>query len=120
MVPIEYIRQFRLSGYAIFDFVAVFLGFCILAPLLSKLFLKFRLDIPKKNWFFLSLPMSIPIHLLVGQMTPMTRDFLDVKGHYLLKIIILSLLILGLRGIKKVQKMTRAEIAENTEKKHLI
>ena len=108
MVPIEYLRQFRLSGYAIFDFIAVFLGFLILAPLLSKLFLKLKLDVPKRNWIFLSLPISIPVHLLVGQITPMTRDFFNIHDHYILKIILITLLILGLKGIKLI----------NTEKKH--
>lgn len=104
MLPIEFLRQFRLGGYAIFDFVAVFLGMYLLAPLLSKLFLKLRLNIPKHNWLFLALPIGILTHMLVGNITPMTRDFLDLGSGYILKIIILLLLIRGLRGIKIVKK----------------
>lgn len=104
MNPIEFLRQFRFSGYAIFDLVVAFLGIYLLSPLLSKIFLKIRIDIPKKNWLFLTLPISILTHLLIGKITPMTRDFMDIQSHYILKILILSLLILGLKDIKIIKK----------------
>lgn len=107
MVPIEFLRQFRFSGYAIFDFIAAFLGIYLLAPLLSKIFLKIRIDIPKRNWLFLTLPIGIAAHLLVGNITPMTKDFLDIQSHYILKILILGLLIFGIRGIKITKKSKR-------------
>ena len=104
MVPIEFLRQFRLGGYAIFDFAAVFIGMYFLAPLLSKLFLKIKINIPKNNWYFLALPFGILTHVAVGNITPMTQDFLDMGGHYILKIIMIGLLILGLKGIRIVKK----------------
>jgi len=104
MSTLEFLRQFRLLDYAIFDFVAAFLGIYLLAPLLSKLFLKIRLDIPKKNWMFLTLPIGTLTHILVGNITPMTRDVLDMSDHYILKIIMLALLFFGIRGIKIVKK----------------
>ena len=88
MIPIEFLRQFRIFDYAIFDFLAAFLGMYLLSPLLSKLFLKIKLDIPRKNWPYLTLPLGIAIHLLVGRITPMTRDFIDLNNHYILKILI--------------------------------
>ena len=105
MTTLEFLRQFRFNEYAIFDFVAVFLGMYLLSPLLSKIFLKLKIDIPKQNWLFLALPISIFAHLLVGKITPMTRDFVDIHGHYVLKILIFCLLILGTKGMKttKVQ-----------------
>jgi len=104
MIPIEFLRQFRFGGYAIFDFVVAFLGIYLFSPLLSKIFLKLRIDIPRQNWLFLTLPISIFAHLLVGKMTPMTRDFIDIHNHYILKILILSLLIFGIKSIKIVKK----------------
>ncbi|MFZ2125288.1 MAG: hypothetical protein WA087_03220 [Candidatus Saccharimonadales bacterium] len=100
MITIELLRQFRLGGYAIFDFAAAFLGIYLLSPLLSKIFLKLRIDIPKRNWLFLTLPISIVIHLIIGQTTLMTKNFLDINGHFILKILIISLLIIGIKGIK--------------------
>lgn len=104
MIPIEFLRQFRIFDYAIFDFMVVFLGFYLLAPILSKIFLKIGINIPKKNWLFLALPIGILTHLIFGNMTPMTRDFISLNGHYFLKIFIFLLLFFGLKGIKIFKK----------------
>ncbi len=104
MDTLEYLRQFRLLGYAVFDLTLAFVGIYLLAPLLSKIFLKIRMDIPKTNWLFLTLPIGILTHLLIGNLTPMTKAFFDINDHYFLKAVILILLILGLRGIKIVKK----------------
>lgn len=107
MISIEYLRQFRFGEYAIFDLTVSFLGIYLLSPLLSKLFRKLRLDIPKRNWIFLTLPIGILTHLLVGRMTPMTQNFFDIHAHYLIKIIILASLVFGIRGIKLTRKSAR-------------
>jgi len=104
MFSLEYLRQFTIFNYAIFDLVVSFLGIYLLAPSLSKLFKKIHINIPKKNWVYLTLPLSIIIHLLVQSFTPMTLDFLDKSGHYPLKIIIIILTYLGLRKIS-IQKI---------------
>lgn len=103
MTTIEFLRQFKLGEYAIFDLVASFLGIYLLSPFLSKIFKKIRLDIPKINWIYLTLPIGILAHLLVGKITPMTRDFLDLNSSYLLKILIIGLLFFGIRGIKIIR-----------------
>ena len=100
MITIEFLRQFRISNYALFDFIITFLIVYLIAPFLSKLFLKIKIIIPKKNWLFLTLPFSILIHLLFNNITPLTKNFLDLNNYYLLKIIILILFILGIKGIK--------------------
>jgi len=104
VTTIEFLRQFRIAGYAVFDFAAAFLGMFLLSPLLSKMFLRLRLDIPKKNWIFLAVPIGIAVHLLVGTITPLTRNFLDIRGHYILKLIVLALCFFGFKGIKMVKK----------------
>lgn len=110
MMSIEYLRQFRFGEFAVFDFAAAFLGVLLLSPLLSIIFLKlFRIDIPKKNWLFLTLPISIVVHLLAGEMTPMTKNFIDIHSNYILKILILGLLILGIRGIKIIKKSSLSQ-----------
>jgi hypothetical protein len=104
MDTITYLRQFRIINYAIFDLVVSFIGIYLLAPGLTKLFKKINIDIPKTNWLYLTLPIGILVHILVGTVTPMTKNFLDTNSNYLLKILILVLLILGLRNIKKNKK----------------
>jgi hypothetical protein len=102
MTTIESLRQYRIGGYAIFDLAASFFGIYLLSPLLSKFFLKIGVSIPKQNWVFLALPLGILVHVLVGNITTMTKDFLDPHSHYFLKILILGLLLYGLKGIKIV------------------
>ncbi len=104
MIPIEFFRQFRVGEYAVFDFVVAFLGIFILSPLLSKLFSKIKLDIPRKSWMYLTLPIGIISHLLVGRITPLTRDFIDIHSHYILKIIILGLIFFGTKDIRIIRK----------------
>jgi hypothetical protein len=104
MSTIEFLRQFKIGEYAVFDFAASFLGIYLLSPLLSKMFLKIRVDVPKRNWLFLTLPISVLAHLAVGEITPMTRDIIDLNGHYILKAIMLGLLFFGVKGIKISKK----------------
>lgn len=104
MDTITYLRQFRIFNYAIFDLVVSFVGIYLLAPLLSKLLKKINIDIPKINWVYLTLPIGILTHILVGKFTPMTKNFLDLNSNYILKILILVLLFLGLRNIKRIKK----------------
>lgn len=104
MTTIEFFRQFRVGGYAIFDFAVSYLGIWLLSPLLSKLFKKIRLDIPKINWLWFTLPIGILTHILVGTFTPFTRNFLDLHGHYVLKLVVLFMIVMGLRGVKILKK----------------
>lgn len=51
---------------------------------------------------YLTLPISILVHIAVGNYTKMTTNFLDLNSNYILKVFILLLLVLGLKGIKFV------------------
>lgn len=103
MITIEYLRSFKLGEYAIFDLVASFVGIYLLAPALTYLFKFIKLDIPRSSWLYLTLPMSILVHMLVGKYTPMTKYFLDPSGHYLLKLFIIGLLVFGLKAIRLIK-----------------
>jgi hypothetical protein len=104
MISIEYLRQFRFGGYALFDLIVSFLGIYLLSPVFSKLFLKLHVKIPKSSWLLLTLPIGILVHILVGNITPMTKNFLAMGQQYPLKIVIIVLTILGIRGIKMGKK----------------
>jgi hypothetical protein len=104
MNTIEFLRQYRFGEYAIFDFVISFVGIYLLSPLLSKLFLTLGIKIPKVNWLYLTIPISILAHLLVGEITPMTRNFIESNGHAFLKVVVIVLFVLGMRGIKIIKR----------------
>ena len=84
MDTLSYLRQFRIFEYAIFDLTVTFLGMALLGPWLSGLFRKLGVEIPRRNWLYLALPLGIASHLAIGQMTLMTKNFLDPAGHYLI------------------------------------
>ncbi len=103
-MTIELLRQFRVGGYALFDLVLSFLGIFILSPVLSKIFHTVHIEIPTKSWLLFTLPIGILTHIITGNRTRMTKDFLDPQGHFLLKILIIGLLLYGLKGITILKK----------------
>jgi hypothetical protein len=99
MFNIKYLRSFKILDYAIFDLAASFIGIYLLSPLLTKLFSLIHLNIPRASWIYFTIPLGIVFHIIFGNYTPMTKYFLDPTGHYLLKLFIITLIILGVRGI---------------------
>jgi len=102
MNPIEYLRQFRIGGFAVFDLTVAFLGMLALSPLLSGLCKRLGIHVPKRNWVILTLPISVLVHVLVGSMTPLTKDVLDPSGHYMAKSIIVVCIFFGVTGIRRI------------------
>jgi len=96
----ETLRLFKIGPFAIFDFVISYLGIYLLAPALSKLALKIKLHISRTQWLWLVLPLSILIHLLFGQRTPLTQMVINPNNFYLLKILIIFMLFMGLKDTK--------------------
>lgn len=108
MNAIDYLRQFRVGGFAMFDFTVAFLGMLLLSPLLSRLAKKAGIHVPKRNWVILTLPVGVLAHLLIGNITPLTKNVLDPGGHYLAKAVIIGCCILGVTGIRRVPKASRS------------
>lgn len=101
MAIIESLRQYRILDYAAFDLILAVAGMALVAPFLSKLFLKLGVKIPKKSWVIWALPIGVIAHLIVGSMTPMTVRFFDPSGHYILKLVIIGLVVAGFYGVKR-------------------
>lgn len=103
MITTQSLRSFKILDYAVFDLAASFIGIYLLSPVLSSLFRLIKLEIPRSSWLYLTLPLGVLIHILVGSYTPMTKYILDPSGHYLLKILLVALTILGIRGISVIK-----------------
>lgn len=104
-MSIDSLRQYRIANYAIFDLVISFVGIYFLSPLFTKLFRRLGLIVPRSSWLYFTLPLGILIHTLIGTKTLMTRNFLDLQGHVFLKLFIVGLFVMGLRGIQKVRNI---------------
>lgn len=97
MITIEYLRSFRIFGFALFDFAASYLVVFLLAPLLTKLTGLFGWHPTRLQWLYLVLPLSVIFHLIFRQTTPLTELALNPRDGYILKIILLIMLYLGLK-----------------------
>lgn len=102
---IDFLRQFRIGPFAIFDTALAYVGIFFVAPLLTKLFSRFHLNISRTAWLWLTLPIAVIFHLVFRQSTPFMKMFLDLNGFYIAKIILLSMLYMGLRNIKVLKKI---------------
>ena len=98
---IGWLRQFRIGPFPIFDLILAYVGIFLLSPVLTKLAAKLHLSISRLQWIWLTLPIGIAVHLLIGQQTPLTKMFIDINGYYLIKIIILFMTFMGLKDVLK-------------------
>ena len=80
---INYLRSFRVINYAVFDFIASFIGMFILAKI-------FKWNM--KKTMLLTIPLSVVSHILVDNITPLTKQTIG-EGNYLVKIIMIILVI---------------------------
>jgi hypothetical protein len=96
---IEYLRQFKIGSFAIFDFTLAYGVAYLISPLIIKLFAYFKITVTKINIMWLVLPVSILTHIIVGTYTPLTKMFLNVHDYYTLKIIVLVMIYFGLKGV---------------------
>ena len=102
MNTLEYIRSYKISDYSAFDLVLAFVGVWLVAPLLSRAMLKLGVRVPKISWVIWTLPIAILAYIIVGNITPITAQFLNPSGYYILKIVIVVLTVYGFRGIKRI------------------
>lgn len=107
-MSIEYLRSFRVAGYAVFDLFFAFAGINLVSPWLSRQFLKLGINIPKLSWIFFTIPIGIFVHKLFGVNTLLNENFFEVNNHLVLKLVVISLTFLGIRGIRlKKQKKAK-------------
>jgi len=102
---LEYVRQARLAGYAVFDLILAYGGMYMASPALSKMTAKVGILVPRRAWLWLTLPISIVAHVLVGNITPMTQQFFDLSGYAMLKLVVLVSLFMGLAAVMKENKI---------------
>lgn len=91
---ITFLRSFRVGPFAIFDFAISYLIVYLLAPFLHKRGLK----LSRAQLLWLTLPFSVLVHVLFGKMTPLTEMFLDLHGGYWVKILIVFMIFMAIRG----------------------
>ena len=101
---IDFLRQFRIGPFAIFDFSISYLGLWLLSPLIIRGLKRARIGITLASIMWLVVPLSVLVHLLIGRYTPLTLMFLDSSGGVLAKLVMVVMLGMGLRGIRRLDK----------------
>lgn len=104
---IEFLRQFRIGSFAVFDFAISYLGVMLFSGRLTKLVSKIRLHVSRSQWLWLVVPGSILIHLIIGLKTPLTKIILDPNNYYLEKFVILFMLFMGLKDTRIIKRETK-------------
>lgn len=114
METITFLRSFRICPFAIFDFAVSYLFMYFIAPYVRKI----GINLNRKQLLWLTLPLSIVIHIVFNVMTPLTKMFLDPYGSYWLKIIILFMLVMSFLSRNKPSvKLPNSKI-KNSRKAH--
>ena len=82
------LRENRINGFAVFDFVISYFAAYLLSFPLKNV-------ITMKQLFYLVIPVSIIAHTLFRVHTPLTDKFWDPNSHYLIKITAIYMFIKG-------------------------
>ncbi len=90
---ITILRSYRIGPFAIFDFAMSYIVVYLIAPYLQKLGLK----LSRAQMLWLTLPISILVHILFGKMTPLTEMFVDLHGGYAAKIVTVFMIVMACR-----------------------
>lgn len=103
MAYIEYLRQFRIGQFTIFDTASAYVGILILSPLLSWLVSKIHLKIPTASWIWFTLPLSVIFHVIFHQPTPLIKILTNPDNiqFYIAIFIIFAATYMGSRKVKR-------------------
>lgn len=104
MISLEYLRQFRVGPFTIFDTLASYIGILILSPVLTWLVSRLRLKIPTISWLWFTLPLSVIFHIIFHQSTPLMKILANPRQaqFYIAIIVLLAMTYMGFRKISKI------------------
>jgi len=103
-MSLEYLRQWRVGQFTVFDTVASYVGILILSPILSWLMSRLDLKVPLISWLWLTMPLSVIFHLIFNQSTPLMKVLTNPRtfDFYIAVIILLVMTYLGLRKVRRI------------------
>lgn len=105
MDTLEILRQLRIGPFAIFDLALAYIGIYLIAPLLTKLFSRIHINISRAGWLWLTLPISVVVHLAFRQDTVLVRMLSNPQpSFYLVMIVLLGMVYMGLKDSNNPQK----------------
>jgi hypothetical protein len=103
MISIEYLRQFRIGPFTIFDTVTAYLGILILSPILTWLMSKLHFKVTTASWLWLTLPLSVIFHIIFLQTSPLMKILVHPE-HFQFYIAVFILVTMTYMGFSKISK----------------
>jgi hypothetical protein len=100
---VTYLRQFRIGPFAVFDTVLGYLAIFLLAPLLTKTFTLFKLNIPRATWLWWMFPLSVVFHLAFNQQTPVLKTLADPLGFFVVSAVLAVMFFMGLKSCSRIK-----------------
>ena len=104
MLSIEYLRQFRIGQFAIFDTTAAYVGILIFSPVLTWLMHKLHVRVPVISWLWFTLPLSVIFHIIFHQSTPLIKILANPGNpqFYIAGFILFGMVYTGFRKITRI------------------
>ncbi len=103
MLSIEYLREFRIGQFAIFDLTTAYLGMLILSPIFTWMMSKLKINVPIVSWVLLTLPLSVVFHIIFQQTTPLI-ELLSNPDRIQFYVVIFILFAMTYLGLSKIRK----------------
>lgn len=94
------LREFKINGYSVFDIVLTYFVTYLISFPLAKY-------ISRKQLFYLAIPFSVLVHTICQVHTPLTDQFWDTDGNYLIKFSVLYMIYKGLKPFKTFQNLSK-------------
>lgn len=104
MISIQYLRQFRIGQFTIFDTVLAYIGMLLLAPILTWLMSKLHIKVPLISWIWFTMPLSVIFHVIFRQITPLIKLLADPMQiqFYIAFIVLVFMVYMGSLNISKI------------------
>ena len=111
MITLEYLRDFKVGPFTMFDTTLAFVGVLIVSPILTWLVAKLNYKVPLVSWLWFTVPVSIIFHAIFQQDTPLIKILTD--PHTLaFYVAIIVLVFMTYMGTINVSKLPDSEIAK--------
>lgn len=89
---LTFLRSFRIEPFAIFDFALTYLIAYAIGPYLKKI----GIPLSREQFMYLILPLSLLVHYIFKQETPLTKMVLTPNDYFIWKGIIIFMIIMAI------------------------
>ena len=94
---VQFLRQFRIGPFAVFDTAISYLAIYLLSPTLTRGMRAFRIHVSRAGWLWFMLPASVLIHGLFQQRTPLMNQLFNPDTFFIAPVILVFMTYMGIK-----------------------